>query len=223
MEAQPHPADAAFSTARDPCLPEWERRAAFDRLIVRRGLWPRHGDASLYEFATAAARAVATIRCSRLGRTADAVDPEDVTQEALTLLYLKLHEIESADRIPGWLYVAIQNLVKQRIENGWHFLVAKEVTETVPAPQRASSDRGPSLESLTRFYDAVLGAINSLSVTLRGVAYLHLIEERPLADIARDLKLKPATVRQRWCRAREALQRQLANLKLPGSDEETDG
>lgn len=133
----------------------------------------------------------------RLGNPADA---EDLLQMAMVRLVAKDRLLRAEDRVVRWFYRVLRNLVVD-----WHRRRAARARMMAGIGRLEASGRGRD-EALD---DEVCACVRDVLGTLRG-EYAEIlrraeIEEQPLADIARELRITRNNASVRLHRARRAL------------------
>ena len=119
-------------------------------------------------------------------------DAEDMVQETFLRLMRSGTVFESAQHEKAWLIVTVSNLCKSALRSPWR---RREDLDTLNK-QPTTEDAAP---------DETLQAVLALPDDYKLPVYLYYYEGYPTADIARMLKVAPATVRSRLNRARKKL------------------
>lgn len=131
-------------------------------------------------------------------RTRSKQDAEDVAQEVLLKLCRHAEEIESEAHLKHWLIRVTVNECANLFRSPWR-------RRTLPLDEgwlAAQPDAPASNDRL----DAALDALNP---DQRAVIHLFYYEDMSTEEIARALKIRPATVRERLHRARRKLKKLL--------------
>lgn len=118
-------------------------------------------------------------------------DAEDMVQETFLRLMRSGTVFESAQHEKAWLIVTVSNLCKSALRSPWRREDLDALSE-----QPTTEDAAP---------DETLQAVLALPDDYKLPVYLYYYEGYPTADIARMLKVAPATVRSRLNRARKKL------------------
>lgn len=119
-------------------------------------------------------------------------DAEDMVQETFLRLMRSGTVFESAQHEKAWLIVTVSNLCKSALRSPWR---RREDLDTL-SEQPTTEDAAP---------DETLQAVLALPDDYKLPVYLYYYEGYPTADIARMLKVAPATIRSRLNRARKKL------------------
>ena len=119
-------------------------------------------------------------------------DAEDMVQETFLRLMRSGTVFESAQHEKAWLIVTVSNLCKSALRSPWR---RREYLDAL-SEQPTTEDAAP---------DETLQAVLALPDDYKLPVYLYYYEGYPTADIARMLKVAPATVRSRLNRARKKL------------------
>lgn len=119
-------------------------------------------------------------------------DAEDMVQETFLRLMRSGTVFESAQHEKAWLIVTVSNLCKSALRSPWR---RREDFDAL-SEQPTMEDTAP---------DETLQAVLALPDDYKLPVYLYYYEGYPTADIARMLKVAPATVRSRLNRARKKL------------------
>ena len=129
------------------------------------------------------------IAMTRLSSPADA---EDVVQEVFLKLLTTRPHFRDLEHEKAWLIVTVSNLCKSALRSPWR---RREDLDAL-SEQPTTEDAAP---------DETLQAVLALPDDYKLPVYLYYYEGYPTADIARMLKVAPATVRSRLNRARKKL------------------
>ena len=133
-------------------------------------------------------------------RLGSRVDAEDLLQTAMVRLVEKGRSLRAEDRVLRWFYRVLRNLVVD-----WHRRRAARARMMARVGRLEAGGRGRD-EAL---YDEVCACVGDVLGTLRreyaDVLRRAEIEEQPLADIARELRITRNNASVRLHRARRAL------------------
>ena len=163
-------------------------------LSLDAGWW---GRGSLWRFTTSVARHEVRRCVGRINQ--ERIDWESIANEALVRLWLSASNIAGSPR--NWLWGLTSHLVRQRAMSIWPEITALPVTDwLIDEDYWIISFRlhGP-------LRDALRVAIQDLPPSLRHVARLLLVEQRPRELVCRDLKISSATLRKRFERLSKKL------------------
>jgi RNA polymerase sigma-70 factor (ECF subfamily) len=138
------------------------------------------------------------------GVVGDLAEAEDLVQEAFVRAVAAGQRFAETANPEAWLRTTAINLHRSRWRKMRNF---SRIKERLAAPQDI-----PGLDDRLD----VIEALRSLPVEQREVVALHHLADLPVADIARELGLRPGTVKSRLSRGREALAQALS------TDEEVD-
>ena len=119
-------------------------------------------------------------------------DAEDMVQEAFLRLLRSGAEFATPQHEKAWLIVTVSNLCKSALRSPWR---KRESFDSLTEP--------PTVEDPVP--DETLQAVLALPDDYKLPVYLYYYEGYPTADIARMLKVAPATIRSRLNRARKKL------------------
>jgi RNA polymerase sigma-70 factor, ECF subfamily len=167
-----------------------------ERSIVERA---RSGDPQAFE-------AIVRTRIDAVYRTAyailgDEADAQDATQEAFLAAWRSLRSLQDPDRFDAWFGRILTNACRISLRRRRSRPVT---TALLPAdlvdPQPVLGDDDPEL----------LGrAFRHLPVEQRALLVARHLDERPIPDLARELRVPEGTVKSRLFTARAALRRAL--------------
>ena len=206
-ETEP-PTDAYLSVVRDGSRARDERMAAFVHLLASRGSW--HSVLTFQQFVEMVAEATTRRTLRRVGLPADAVPAEDIETDTLLTFFERCPTIRNDGAIKGWIWSVARILTMREVKRHWSLFTADEVREEIPEPDVVTEDALPAYARQVE--ERVARESASMSHGLSQVTTLHLVECRPLVDVARILHITPATARQRWLRAKRILQQNLEDL-----------
>lgn len=122
------------------------------------------------------------------------VEAEECVHEAFVQLLRRWPQVSRYDDPEAWLRaVAFRQLSNRRrkVRNGLRAVVRHGLPPDAPAPTADRIDVTRALEHLT--------------LPQRQVVVLHYLNQMPVDDVARALRIAPGTVKSRLSRAREAL------------------
>lgn len=136
----------------------------------------------------------------------------DVTQEVFVKAWQALPRLREADALPSWLRIITTNIVRDHGRRR-----KPEVTmtdqESEDSPRVEVAD-GSCAVADSLIHEEIRRAVREAVVRLpepqRIVIIMHHFEDRPVAEIAAELRLPLGTVLSRLARGREALRRRLA-------------
>jgi RNA polymerase sigma-70 factor (ECF subfamily) len=130
------------------------------------------------------------------------VDVEDLVQEVFLRVHLALPAFRGESQARTWLYrIVVRVVARQRRRRRW------------PVPQDDNLEPSPEDATGSREAEAILyRALDRLDLRQRVLLVAFELEELSGAEIAKALKIKPATLWVRLYRARLALQRELEHL-----------
>jgi RNA polymerase sigma-70 factor (ECF subfamily) len=123
------------------------------------------------------------------------VDADGVFQEVFLKLCKSAAAFETDEHIKAWLIKVTVNTSRKFFASSWN-------KKTVELPDElAYEEETPDVD--------VMPAVQSLPPKYRIVIHLFYFEDMPIAEIAKTLKLKAATVKSQLSRARELLKSKL--------------
>lgn len=140
-----------------------------------------------------------------LGNTADA---EDVVQDAIIGAWKAIHEFEGSSRVYTWLHRIVVNgsLARLRTQKRRGELdAAAEDSVAVAGIPAAWSESGISFEKRLAMRRAIETALDGIPAELRTVLLLRDVEELSSKEVAAQLGIPDALVRQRLHRARTVM------------------
>ena len=152
-------------------------------------------------------------RCYRLAWSilANDADAADATQDALVAAWRELPRLRDARAFDGWLNRIVANAALMARRH------RKRLREVSVAPELSDSEEAvtwePDSVARTTESDAVVErdamgrAFDRLRSADRAILVLHHVDERPVAEIARTLRIPIGTAKWRLHAARRALER----------------
>lgn len=143
---------------------------------------------------------------------ADAVDAEDVAQEALLQAFLGLASLRNPDSFGPWLLAIVVNLSKMRMRarRDWH--PADEWHGGRVLEDFTPSDLQPSPEAIyevRELHEIVLAAVRTLPKDQQQAVRLHYVDGLSLWDIGRLARVPIGAIKVRLHRARARLRKDL--------------
>ncbi len=167
----------------------------------------RRGDGAAFEtLIRRHFRAAYSVALAQLG---NAMDAEDVCQDAFLRALEKLEQCHDPERFAGWLLQIVRN--QARNFRNYRQVRSAEPLETAPAESPASAAREVELEELRGRLEAALA---ELSDTQREVVLLHDLEGWKHREIAVNLEISEVMSRQHLFMARRALRERLGTQVL---------
>ena len=144
------------------------------------------------------------IACGVLG---DPSDAEDATQEACIAAWQKLPTLRDVDRLDAWLGRIVVNACRMKLRARRRI---REITLDDERSNPASELPDPNrMADRTEDLDAVVRALDRVSVDDRALLILHHVHHERVETIAATLGIPAGTVKWRLSRARQAVQRAL--------------
>lgn len=186
-----------------------ERSRAFDGLLNSRGPWSEDG-LPLIAFSVRCATTLIRKRAAKL--VAQQLEPDVIATDAL------IDAWTHADRIPavpsefrGWVIGAIRVHVARATRCALRRAVTvaldQRIARSTPVRDSDVLDEAAPSELDAAINKVVEAAVDRLTPSLRVVARSRLFEgSAPASELSRRLGIRSGTVRQRWMRARRALQ-----------------
>jgi len=192
-----------------------ERVAEQSGEVRRDATWvvlAQRGDADAFQqLFLAYQRPVYAIALRMMGNAEDAAD---LTQETFVRAYRQLNHLRAGETFGRWIRVIVTNLCRDHL---------KRVRPTVysldappPGMDSLSSwelpSSAPNAEDMlisAEFRTAIAQGLATLSPDFRAVVVLHHIDDQPVEEIGRILKIPIGTVKSRLARARAHLRRYL--------------
>lgn len=132
-----------------------------------------------------------------LGNDADA---SDVTQEALTAIWVHLPGLRDPSRFDAWLHRVLMNRCRDHLRHRRRSRDVELTDDDVRVEDHAAA-------SVTNA--AVLAAFDRLRLNERQILVLHHLHGIPLTELARLLRVADGTAKSRLHAARQSLQRAL--------------
>jgi RNA polymerase sigma-70 factor (ECF subfamily) len=128
-------------------------------------------------------------------QTKNQADADDIFQEVFLKLCKSAVAFETNEHIKAWLIKVTVNTSRKFFTSAWN-------KKTVELPEELAYEKEyPDFD--------VVPAVQSLPSKYRIVIHLFYFEDMPIAEIAKTLKLKTATVKSQLSRARELLKNKL--------------
>jgi RNA polymerase sigma-70 factor, ECF subfamily len=161
----------------------------------------------------AAFDAVLVPRLDRVYRLAmsicrDEADARDATQDACVQAWRELPRLRDRSRFDAWLSQIVVNscraTLRRRRRGRVREISTDDATVTWEPQATARLAAAPADDRLAE-REAIQRAFERLGPDDRSLLALHYVEERPLADIGRQLRLPVGTVKWRLFNARRAL------------------
>ncbi|MDR1159642.1 MAG: sigma-70 family RNA polymerase sigma factor [Syntrophomonadaceae bacterium] len=128
-------------------------------------------------------------------QTKNRADADDIFQEVFLKLCKSAVAFETDEHIKAWLIKVTVNTSRKFFASAWN-------KKTVKLPEELAHDEENTDVD-------VVSAVQSLPSKYRIVIHLFYFEDMLVADIAKTLKLKTATVKSQLSRARELLKNKL--------------
>ncbi len=180
-----------MASAREPDLP--------DAQLVRRA---RRGEAAAFEtLVRRHYRAAYVVALSALGQ---AMDAEDVCQDAFIRALQRLDDLRDPERFAAWLLRIVRNLAANY--RSYRRVRATQPLEAVNAVSEANTAREAERSELRK---DLLTAIGELSPTQREVILLHDLHGWKHREIADSLGISEGMSRQHLFNARHKLRERL--------------
>lgn len=136
----------------------------------------------------------------------------DVTQEVFVKAWQGLPRLREPEALPLWLRIITTNIVRDHGRRRKpEVTMTDQETDDGPRPELAAGNCSVAenmVQEETR--RVVREAVVRLPEPQRIVIIMHHFEDRPVAEIAAELRLPLGTVLSRLARGREALRRRLA-------------
>ena len=131
------------------------------------------------------------------------VEAEDVTQEILIAVHKSIGDFRGANERSffAWVFRIAENRIR---DQATHFGAKKrQAVPILSFSQTSPSTRAARGEMVTRIRDA----LGDISEDYRRVIQFVRLEERPVADVAKELGCSENAVRIRYCRALKSLRK----------------
>jgi RNA polymerase sigma-70 factor (ECF subfamily) len=189
--------------AADPESPRWNDFARLYGPVVRRCL----------------------ARTGAAGRSLGAADRDDLVQETFLAVARALPGFRydpARGRFRGYLATVVRNLVlrRRREEAARPEVAVAETGEREAAPPTSDADRAMMLEVWTLALARVLRR-HAFTPNVKAVFRAHVLDDRPVADVAAEFRMRPNAVYQVKDRVLRAVRRELAAFgqgRLPLAD-----
>ena len=175
-----------------------------DAILVQRA---RRGDAAAFEaLVRRHYRAAYAVALAVLG---NAMDAEDVTQDAFVRAVERMDEVREPERFKGWLLQIVRN--RSRNYRGYRRLRTARPLDSVSAaaPENPATDT-----ERAELRGALQSALAELSELQRQVVLLHDLEGLKHREIAESLGISEGMSRQHLMTARRALRERLGSRLL---------
>ena len=143
---------------------------------------------------------------------ADAVDAEDVAQEALLQAFLGLASLRNPDSFGPWLLAIVVNLSKMRMRarRDWHpadeWHGGRVLEDFTPADLQPSPE---AIYEVRELHEIVLAAVRTLPKDQQQAVRLHYVDGLSLWDIGRLARVPIGAIKVRLHRARARLRKDL--------------
>ena len=152
-------------------------------------------------------------RLWRLGRlalsmTANEADASDAIQDGCLRAWRELPRLRDPSRFDVWLWRIVVNTCRDTLRKRRRTTV-HEIALVDDPYREDQADRAPSPNDNLLENDLIRRAFGRLDVDKRTVLILHHVDERPVSDIARILRIPEGTAKWRLHAARRALERAL--------------
>ena len=171
------------------------RAARLDADILRRAA---KGDAAAFsELVDSRVESLFRVACAILGNEADA---RDATQDAFISAWQNLPRLRDNDRFDAWLHRVLVNRCRDTLRRRGR-VRQLSLDEAGDALQVRAPDPGDT--------SRVNAAFERLSAQDRQILVLHHLQEMPVSEIARLMRIAVGTAKWRLFRARRALERRL--------------
>lgn len=143
-----------------------------------------------------------------LSITANDADAGDAIQESCLQAWRELPRLRDPSRFDVWLWRIVVNscrtAIRKRMRHRIHEITLSDDPDAEPGA-RSTPGPGDALSSS----DLIRRAFARLDADKRSVLILHHVDGRPLADIAKILRIPEGTAKWRLYAARQALERAL--------------
>lgn len=182
-----------------------------DRRARLEAIWPRvqAGDRSALDLLFTEWAPVVLRWCRRLG--GPAIDADQAAQEALIVVFRRLHTVTSARAFPSWVYSVARNTVRDRRREAF----GRRWDADAELPQRGVETDMEGREALAQVWEVLEG----LPEDLREVLVLCDVEQRTDPEAAELIGVPVGTAKSRLRRARAKLREeaQRRGLRMEGS------
>ena len=128
------------------------------------------------------------------GLTGDAVEAQDLTQEAYARAWQRWSRVRTYNEPEAWLRVVVTRLATDR----WRRLTVRGVFARAQPPPEPTPP--PSEDTVL-----LVTALRALPLVQRRVLVLHYLLDRAVADIAEEMETNPNTVKSWLLRGRAGL------------------
>lgn len=153
-------------------------------------------------------------RMFRIARSIIIDDDEamDVIQESFIMAYERLDELNDPTAFGAWLSRIVRNTALLRLRSRRRYQpmdnadLEETLTRTTPNPPECSPERDVANMQLHRLLE---NSIDALPETFRTVFVLRAVEQCSVAETASILEIRKATVKTRFYRAKQLIQKQL--------------
>lgn len=130
-------------------------------------------------------------------------DAEDVTQQVFIALQRRLHTLQSPESVRPWLVIVTRRLALGVRKNN-----RRETAECVPDDIGEIEDEGPLVEEQLLRSERkreFLDLLEAIEPGRRAVLVMHVLDELPMSEIARALRMPVGTAYNRLRLARQEL------------------
>jgi RNA polymerase sigma-70 factor (ECF subfamily) len=162
----------------------------------------RHGDLAAFD-QLVRARLPRTLRLA-YSILRDESEAADIVQDALVRAWRELPNLRDAGRFDAWLARIVVNTARDR-HRGRRRAAVREIPSDHLDPDTEPA-RGSTGDDVAAT-DLIRRAFARLDVDQRSLLVLHHVDDRPVIEIARILRIPEGTAKWRLHRARQALQR----------------
>ena len=186
----------------DGSIAERQTRTTPDEVLVQRA---RLGDLGAFDTLIA----TRLVRCYRLARAIldNDADAADATQEAFVAAWRNVPHLRDPASFDGWLNRIVANAARSCLR---HRVRLREIRLDGPDDEDAElgppGGADPGIDHVAQ-REAIGRAFDRLRLDDRVLLVLHHVEERPIAEIARSLRIPEGTAKRRLHDARRALER----------------
>jgi len=138
--------------------------------------------------------------------TADWECSRDLTQETWIAVHERIQRYDPARSFRAWLYAVHRNACLSHLRRAWVRLETRPGDEAIDAIHRTDHRSSPEADLERReFHQRLLSALGQLSESQRVVFVRRVLEEEDQETVARDLGIRPTTVRTTLHFARKRL------------------